>query len=291
MIKQAAFLLSIFISSNIAFAQTIDGGAYKSGEVGSDGRTTYNNPMGFDGSDSKDALHKFNKEVNDKLYQSRPKFARLFQRTQDAILKNDMQKAEKSITELREIKPENDYERSRLYLADYWFYGKSGNQELEFGAASKLMEVGAGNIDSPAFIEAGMRLLKRQYNRQDIGGAIETLNNLRKVPESATELMTVMQAVKKLDDVAEQKTDFVQKINVNESGVWSTKLFKPQFYFNGISGEISSLAFDCANKQATINYKLDSVMEVPDAWGACRVNVIAKPNTAFNIIQAQKKLN
>ncbi|GGY64002.1 hypothetical protein GCM10011613_04670 [Cellvibrio zantedeschiae] len=286
MIKSAAFLFSIFLFPSITFAQILDGGqSNNGGEVGPNGAKTYSNDVGFDGASSKDALYRFNRDVNDKLQQSRPKFARAFERTQDALIKGDMQKADKSIAELRDIKPANDYERARLHLINYWYYGKTGNQELEFDSASKLMAVGAGNIDPNAYVEAGMRLLKRQYNRQDIGGAIETLANLRKVPESSTELMTVVQAVKKLDDIAEEKTDFVQKINVNESGVWSAKLFKPRFFFNGVSGEINTLGFDCTNKQTTLPYKLDSVMEIPEAWGSCTMKVNAKPNTSFNLVQ------
>lgn len=290
MVKLAAFLFLISFFSNLVFAQSIDGGQSNGGgEVGPGGGKTYSNDVGFDGANSKDALYKFNKDVNDKNQQSRPKFARLFERTQDALLKDDMQKADKLIIELREIKPANDYERARLYLADYWYYGKKGNKELENEAASKLLEVGAGNVDAHAFVEAGMRLLKRQYNNQDLGGAIETLNNLRKEPESQAELLPILNVVKKLDDFAEQKTDIAQKIAISETGSWSAKLFKPNFLFNGISGEINTLAFNCTNKQTTLNYKPDSVMAIPEAWGSCTMTVNAKPNTSFNLVQLQQK--
>lgn len=290
MIKSAAFLFSVFFFSNIVLAQSIDGGQSNGGgESGPGGIKTYSNDVGFDGANSKDMLDKYNREVNDKLHQSRPKFAKLFQKTQDAFLKDDMQKAEKLVIELRELKPSNDYERARLYLVDYWYYGKQGNKELENDAASKLLSIGAGNIDSHAFVEAGMRLLKRQYNNQDIGGAIETLTNLRKEPESQVELMSVVSAVKKLDDYAEQKTNIVQKITTNDTGNWSAKLFKPHFAFSEVKGEISTLEFNCANKKSTLNYKVDSVMEIPEAWGSCTMRVNAKPNTVFNFIQLQQK--
>lgn len=290
MIKSAAFLFSMFFFSNIVLAQSIDGGASNNGgEVGPGGIKTYSNDIGFDGSSSKDLLDKYNRDVNDKLHQSRPKFAKLFEQTQSAFLKDDMQKAEKLVVKLREMEPTNDYERARLYLVDYWYYGKQGNKELENDAASKLVSVGAGNIDSHAFVEAGMRLLKRQYNNQDIGGAVETLTNLRKDPAAQVELMSVVSAVKKLDDYAEQKTNIVQKITTNEMGNWSAKLFKPNFLFSDVSGEISTLEFNCANKQSVLAYKAESVMQIPDAWGSCKLKVNAKPNTAFNFIQLQQK--
>lgn len=290
MIKSICFLFLISFSSNIVLAQSIDGGASNNGgEVGPGGIKTYSNDVGFDGTNSKDMLDRYNREIKDKLHQSRPKFAKLFQQTQDAFLKDDMEKAEKLITKLRELEPSNDYERARLYLVDYWYYGKQGNKEKENDAAEKLLSIGEGNIDSPALIEAGMRLLKRQYNNQDIGGAIETLTNLRKDPAAQAELMSVVSAVKKLDDYAEQTTNIVQKITTNEAGNWSAKLLKPNFLFSNISGEINTLEFNCANKQSVLPYKLDSVVQIPDSWGSCKLKVNAKPNTVFNLIQLQQK--
>ena len=290
MIKRLSFLFLISFFSHIVSAQSIDGGASNNGgEIGPGGNKTYSNDVGFDGSSSKDMLDRYNREVKDKLHQSRPKFAKLFQQTQDAFLKDDMEKAEKLITKLRELEPSNDYERARLYLVDYWYYGKQGNKERENDAAEKLLSIGEGNIDSPALIEAGMRLLKRQYNNQDIGGAIETLTNLRKDPAAQAELMSVVSAVKKLDDYAEQTTNIVQKITTNEAGNWSAKLLKPNFLFSNISGEINTLEFNCANKQAVLPYKVDSVVQIPDSWGSCKLKVNAKPNTAFNLIQLQQK--
>lgn len=288
MIKSAILIISIF-SSTLALAQDGTGGA--GGGGGMDGG------MGGNGgaSDFSD-LHKELEQLEalqnfkgDKKRQARPRFAGLFDKAQNAILKDDLKKADEFVLKLREMKPVNDYEQSRLHLIDYWYYGKQGNKELENDAASKLLSVGAGNIDPPAFVEAGMRLLKYQFNNQDIGGAIETLTNLRKEPESQVQLMSVVSAVKKLDDYAEQKTNIVQKITTNEKGNWSAKLFKPHFAFSDVSGEISTLEFNCANKQSTLTYKADSVMEIPEAWGGCAMKVNAKPNTTFNFIQLQQK--
>jgi len=274
MIKSAVLIVLIFFSA-FALAQEV-GGDVSGGGV-----------SGFAEIDRElDALGRNISQLKNK---ARPGFARLFDQAQAAILKDDLKKADELVIKLREMKSVNDYEQARIHLIDYWYYGKKGDQELENDAASKLLTVGAGNIDSHAFVEAGMRLLKRQYNNQDIGGAIETLTNLRKDSASQTELMSVVGAVKKIDDYAEQKTNIVQKITVGEKGNWSAKLFKPHFAFSDITGEISTLDFNCANKQSTLTYKPDSVMEIPEAWGGCKVKVNAKPGTTFNLIQLQQK--
>ena len=284
MIKSAILIVSILFFSNIVLAQ-IDGGG-----SGGMGERAEGSPMDIGGqSDHLDEFDRYLNEGKNRNIKARPKFALLFDQAQSAILKDDMQKADRLVVKLREINPMNEYEQARIHLIDYWYYGKKGDQELENDAASKLLAVGADNIDSHAFIEAGMRLLKRQYNNQDIGGAIETLTNLRKDSASQAELMSVVGAVKKLDDYAEQKTNIVQKITTNEKGNWSVKLFKPHFAFSDVNGEISTLEFNCANKQSTLSYKPDSVMEIPEAWGSCAMKVNAKPNTTFNLIQLQQK--
>lgn len=286
MIRSVILIISMFSFSVLTFAQ--DGGSGGSGSGGGDSMGGAGAGSDFSSFDKEleqlEALQSFKKKK-----QARPRFAGLFDKTQNAILKDDLKKADELVIKLREMKAVNDYEQSRLHLIDYWYYGKQGNKELENDAASKLVSIGAGNIDPQAFVEAGMRLLKRQFNNQDIGGAIETLTNLRKEPEAQVELMSVVSAVKKLDDYAEQKTNIVQKITTNEKGNWSAKLFKPHFAFSDVNGEISTLEFNCANKQSTLSYKPDSVMEIPEAWGSCTIKVNAKPNTVFNLIQLQQK--
>jgi len=248
--------------------------------------TTNDMSAGFERLDDLDRI------LNDaklKTSQSSKKFASLFNKAQKAVMSDDIKKAEDVREKLNSLDNLTDYEKAHLHLIDYWIYGKKGNKESEFESARKLLETGAGHVQSDAFVEAGMRLLKRQYNNQDIGGSIETLKNLRKDSASQTELMSIVGVVKKLDEYAEQQTDIVQKITVNESGVWTAKVFKPQFYFNAINGELKTLGFECTNKQTTINYKSDSVMEIPEAWGSCVMTVNAKPNTTFNFVQSQKK--
>ena len=290
MVKSIILVMSIFSLSAFSIAQ-IDGGS--SGGVGSGSGNggmaesfPENNGSYYEHLDDVDrALN----EARKKSAKAHPKFGALFDQAQKAIMKDDLVKTEQLLSKLHEMKDLNAYEQSRIYLLEYWYNGKIGNKELEFDSASKLLTIGAGNIDSHAFVEAGMRLLRRQYNNQDLGGSIETLNNLRKDSASQSELMSIISVVKKLDDFAEQQTDIVQKITVNESGVWSAKLFKPQFFFNGINGEVSTLGFNCTNKQTTLNYKPDSVMEIPEDWGSCTMKVNAKPNTTFNLVQSQKK--
>jgi hypothetical protein len=81
----------------------------------------------------------------------------------------------------------------------------------------------------------------------------------------------------------------MKKITTNETGNWSAKLLKSHFALSDVNGEISTLEFNCANKQSTLTYKAGSVMEIPEAWGSCKMKVNAKPNTTFNIIQLQQK--
>lgn len=218
-----------------------------------------------------------------------PKFASLFQTARVAILKKDFAKAESKIQKLRQLDKITPYEQSHLYLLDYWYADAQGKQDFVNDAAAKVLATGAGNIESRSYVDIGMLVLKRQFNNQDLGGAIETLANLRKEPESQKDLDAVGGVVKKLDDLAAQKTDIMQKITTNETGNWSAKLFKPNFAFSDVNGEISTLEFNCANKQSILNYKPGSVMEIPEAWGSCTMKVNAKPNTTFNIIQLQQK--
>ena len=288
MVKSIIFVLSMFSFSAFSVAQ-IDGGA--GGGNGSGGGGMADSFPENHGSyyEHLDDMDRALNEARKRSAKAHPKFGALFDQAQKAIVKDDLVKTEQLLTKLYEMKDLNAYEQSRIHLLEYWYNGKLGNSELEFDYASKLMAIGAGNIDSEAFVEAGMRLLKRQYNNQDIGGSIQTLNNLRKDSGSQAELMSIVSVVKKLDDFAEQQTDIVQKITVNENGVWSAKLMKPQFFFNAINGEVNTLGFNCTNKQTTLNYKPDSVMEIPEAWGSCTMKVNAKPNTTFNFVQSQKK--
>lgn len=222
---------------------------------------------------------------------ARPQFASVFQSARIAILKEEFPKAEKNILKLRQMENISPYEQAHLHLLDYWYADAQKKQDLAEDASVKVVQTGAGNIESRTYVDIGMSVLKRQFNNQDLGGAIDTLANLRKESASQSDLAAVPAVTKKLDDLAAQQTDIMQKITTNDAGNWSAKLFKQHFYFSGINGEISSIGFNCTNKQTTLPYKQDSIMEIPDAWGSCIMKVNAKPNTSFNIVQMQKKPN
>jgi hypothetical protein len=290
MYKSAIAILSVCLLAGQASAQ--GGGVGLFGSGGGGGDTTAKMSMekqdsvreSFKGEAFQDFL--INQKGEGK---ARPKFASLFQSARIAILKKEFPKAEKFMVKLRQLDKITPYEQAHLHLLDYWYAHEQEKKDLEAEAALKVVETGAGNIEGRTYVDIGMIVLKDQFNNQDLGGAIDTLANLRKEPESKSDLAAVGSVVKKLDDLAAQQTDIMQKITTNEAGNWSAKLYKQHFYFNGINGEINSIGFNCTNKQTTLPYKQDSIMEIPDAWGSCTMKVNAKPNTTFNIVQMQKK--
>lgn len=293
MYKSAIAFCSVLFLASQASAQ---GGVGLFGSGGGNDGGSSRERMAFEKQDSvRHGLQgdEFKKFILDQKGEGKasPKFASAFQVARIAILKKDFAKAESTIQKLREFDKITPYEQAHIYLLDYWYADAQGKQDLANDAAAKVMVTGAGNIEARSYVDIGMLVLKRQFNNQDLGGSIETLTNLRKEPESRADLEAVGSVVKKLDDLAAQQTDIMQKITTDETGNWSAKLYKQHFYFNGSNGEISSLGFNCTNKQTTLPYKQDSIMEIPDAWGSCVMKVNAKPNTTFNIVQMQKKPN
>ncbi|RZA08177.1 MAG: hypothetical protein EOO68_02440 [Moraxellaceae bacterium] len=202
---------------------------------------------------------------------------------------NKLDQAKVYVEKLHKIPKPNKYEQSRIHLIDYWYQGKLGNKEAENEAAAKLMQIGLGNVDAVVFVEAGIRLLKRQYNAKNFGGAIETLAFLREEPSSHTELMSIASAVQQLDAIAVSTQDIVQPITTDSNGKWNAKLLRPTFFMDKINGEVSSVDFNCENKQANLAYKAESVMSTPASWGSCNVKINATPNTTFNFVQLVNK--
>lgn len=220
---------------------------------------------------------------------ARSQFVTAFSEAQDAIMTGNLDKAKKPMEKLHKLQGLNKYEESRLYLIDYWYQGKLGNKEQENEAAMKLMPIGVGNVDADAYVEAGMRLLKRQYNGQNYGGAIDTLGYLRQEPKSQAELDDIAAAVKKLDEMSTSTKDIVQQIKTNDKGNWTAKLLRPTFFLDKINGEVSTIEFNCENKQVTLPYKVESVMSTPAAWGSCLIKVNATANTTFDFAQLINK--
>ena len=220
---------------------------------------------------------------------ARKEFVTVFTKAQEYITSDKLEKAKEPIEKLHKFPNQNKYEEARVHLIDYWYQGKLGNKEAENEAAAQLMAVGAGNVDGDAFAEAGIRLLKRQFNAKDFGGAIDTLAVLRNEPASILELSAIAPAVQKLDDIAASNQNIVQQIKADDKGVWRAKLLRRTFFMDKIKGEISSIDLNCDSKQTTLAYKADSVMSAPDAWGSCSIKVNAKPETTFDFTQLTSK--
>lgn len=223
------------------------------------------------------------------MFAARKDFVAAFTQAQDAIVAGKLDKAKKSVEKLHKFTNTNKYEESRVYLIDYWYQGQLGNKEAENEAAMKLMPIGFGNVDAEAFVEAGIRLLKRQYNGQNFGGAIDTLGYLRQEPKSMPELDSITSAVKKLDDISASNQDVVQQIKTDDKGQWNAKLLRPTFFMDKVNGEVSTIDFNCENKQSTLPYKAESVMSTPASWGKCSIKVNATPNTTFDFAQLVNK--
>ncbi|GGY83883.1 hypothetical protein GCM10011613_30990 [Cellvibrio zantedeschiae] len=220
---------------------------------------------------------------------ARPAFYAIFKSAQSDLMANKLPKAKKNIDRLHEMQETTDYEKSRIYLLDYWYAGKTGDKQNETAAMEALIPIGAGNVDSQVFIEAGIRLFKRQYNAKDYGGALDTVNHLRKDPTSVSELNNLAMLTSKLEDLASGTQNVSHDVKTDKSGLWSTTLLRRYFYLTNIAGEVKTIDFKCENKTTSIPYKADSVMAAPEAWGKCSINITATPEATYNLIQLTNK--
>jgi hypothetical protein len=235
----------------------------------------------------------FNKLLDDvdsrNLNGARKEFVASFSSAQEALKADKVKSAKPFIDKLHKTPHPNDYEQARIYLMDYWYEGKLGNRENENEAAKNLLAMGSGKVDPDAFVEAGIRLLKRQYNTKNFGGALITLAQLREESASIVELNSIAGAVKQLDDLSTSTQDLKQEIKTDELGKWSVNLLRTTFFIDKINGEVASIDFACENKQTNLKYVADSVMSTPEAWGKCLLKVNAKPNTTFTFVQSAHK--
>lgn len=219
----------------------------------------------------------------------RPYFSNTLADAQDFILAGKLDKAKKPLDKLHGITNLNVYEEARLHLIDSWYFGRTGELAKEIAALINLMPIGADNIEPDAFVAAGMRLLKRQYNSQDYAGAIETLGHLRKVSESAPELLSVLTATNKLDGLVAGEQNITSQVTADEQGIWRSSLLRPSVYLDKITGTVTSVELDCANKKTNIPYALDSAITVPASWGACKIKINSTPGAGYTLIQSVAK--
>lgn len=225
-------------------------------------------------------------EQDKKTKQIRSYFNNAFADAQDFIVAGKFDKAQKPLAKLHSIENLNIYEAARLHLIDSWYFGQTGEQAKETAALLKLMPIGAETIEPNAFVAAGMRLLKRQYNTKDYAGAIDTLAQLRKCPESGTELASILPALTKLDELAVGTQAISSQITADEEGHWGSSLLRPSFYLDKITGRVISIDFDCLNKKLNIPYTPDSVINAPAAWGACKIQINSTPGASYSLIQS-----
>lgn len=220
---------------------------------------------------------------------ARPSFYAIFKSAQDDVMAGKLPKAEKNIKKLQEMENKNIYEQARVYLLEYWYAGKTGDKEKETAALESLVPIAVGNIDSPAFVEAGMRLFKRQYNAKDYGGALDTINYLRQDTNALSEINSLGMIPSKLDELAAGTQNISHDVKTDKSGIWSTKLLRSYFYLSKVTGEVKTVNFKCDNKTTSITYQTDSVMTIPEAWGKCTVNLAAAPESSYTFIQMANK--
>lgn len=228
-------------------------------------------------------------EIEDNKKLARIGFGKAFGEARATIIAGKLDKAEKPLAKLHEMKDPTDYEKTRILLLDTWYASKAGDPQKENEALIEFIAIAPNNIDSQIFVESGIKLLKRQLNNQDIGRAVDTLNSLKKDPNSQPELEKIALIVKKLEEFSAGTKDIVLDIKSDSSGKWETKLLRSTFYVSNISGAINAFDFTCANHTGIINYVMESVLVIPESWGSCSVIFMTAPNTTFRLIERNAK--
>ncbi len=231
----------------------------------------------------------FLQEIEDNHKLARIGFGKAFTEARSLIIASKLDKAAKPLAKLHEMKDQTNYERVRILLLDFWYASKAGDSQKENDALVEFVALAPNNIDSEIFIDAGVKLLKRQINNQDIGRAVDTLNSLKQDPNSQTELTKIAPVVKKLEDFSTGNKDIVLDIKSNETGKWSTKLLRPTFYLTNISGAVNAFDFTCEKHAGLLTYTPESVLAIPSNWGKCSVIIMSSPNTNFRLIQREAK--
>jgi len=215
-------------------------------------------------------------------------FAKIYRALTKAVEDGDRTTADKLLAKLEEEPKRNLYEDAYLHIGKHAYYANWGDERQQLDALDRAVAHKFAEEHLPQHLLQAMHRARfvLLLKTKDFERAIQTF----KLLEGYDLEESVVQALQNvLDDLAVVKADesiYSVPGDFKERTSWSYHLFKDEFYFMDVQGEIEEIKLRCPTKY--VFFRFDPEIEYKIAnnvTGSCHLELVGSPGTTFTLVQ------
>lgn len=217
----------------------------------------------------------------------RSRFAGLYKSLMNAIREGDRERAETRLGQLAAGQSLNLSEDAYLHVAKFSYYAKWGDKRQQLEALYRA--VGHKSADTRLPEELYVSLQRARFlllvETQDFHRALETFKTLTEYDLEEPVLAALKTVVDKVKAVRLDDTAYAVQGDFGDQFAWSYYLFKDEFLFEDVEGEIEEIKLRCAKDYVFFRFDPDIRHKTARDQQPCHLQLIGDPGTTFKLVQ------
>ncbi|MDE0421821.1 MAG: energy transducer TonB [Gammaproteobacteria bacterium] len=218
---------------------------------------------------------------------ARPHFVRTYKALIRAIGSGDRDVADERLRQLDSDSVANLYEDAYLHVAKYNYHAKWGDDQQQLEALDRAVghDTAEKRLPEPLYVSLqrarfGLLVRDRDYQR-----ALETYETLSGYELEEPVLAALATVAGRLETLRDDDRAYSVPGDFGDRFSWSYGLFKDEFLFQDVDGEIEEIKLRCARKFIFLRFDPAIKYKTNPDYQPCHLELIGDPGTTFTLTQ------
>ena len=224
-------------------------------------------------------------------------FARIHKSTMQAIEAGDREEADRLLGQLmsvadrnwsiRRMGVQNLVEDAYFHVAKYAYHAKWGEKRQQLDALDRAVRHVAAERRVPELLYLSMHRVRFRLlvETRDYRRAIETYEMIAEQPVDEAVLTPMRETVEQLETVRLDDSAYSVPGDFGDRFSWSFSLFKDEFLFEDVAGQVEEIKLRCATKFLFHRFHPNTRYHVEQHYHPCHLELIGDPGTTFTLTQ------
>lgn len=218
-------------------------------------------------------------------------FVRVYKALMKAINDGDREDADEYLARLGSRDSLNLYEDAYLHVAKSGYYATWGDENQQLKALNRAVDHGFSQQRLPEelFIPLQRARFLLLVQSQDYARAIQTYEFLAEhsADEAADEasLATLQTVVDSIEALRTDDRGYSAPGDFGDRTSWHYRLFKDEFFFDDVDGEIDEIKLRCQGKYVFFRFDPNMQYKISEDYQPCYLELIGNPATTFKLTQ------
>ena len=214
-------------------------------------------------------------------------FVRVYKALMDAINNGDREDADEYLARIGSRDAPNLYEDAYLHVAKSAYYANWGDEGQQLKALNRAADHGFSQQRLPAelFIPLQRARFLLLVQSQDYARAIQTFEFLAEHSADEAPVAALQTVVDSIEALRTDDRGYSVRGDFGDRTSWHYKLFKDEFFFDDVDGEIEEIKLRCQGKYVFFRFDPNMQYKIGADYQPCYLELIGDPATTFKLTQ------